>query len=234
MLRTGKQLWAAEAKLSALEIRSQELDFHIDRYAMLITQAGVEAAVAFMSLLHLRNLPEELVGTRVVYSFYACLFASLVLSVYVVAVGSILIAFGWQAARLGEEGDSVEKAVEAMRAKRYALFGGGFLSLCFFFAACCTLIYIKLANGWFSHDSGEVATATYRLLAVAVVFCCIVAYSTVSIFTAIGAGRDRNKLIDGKTTMVLPGGASLDLATINPEQGVELVTHAPAARDTSL
>ena len=64
MLRTGKQLWEAQAKLSALEIRKQELDFHIDRYSMLITQAAVEVAVTFMSLLHLRNLPDELVGSR--------------------------------------------------------------------------------------------------------------------------------------------------------------------------
>ena len=230
MLRTGKQLWEAQAKLSALEIRSQELDFHIGRYTVLITQAGIEVAVTFMSLLHLRHLPEELVGSWVVYSFYIFLFASLVLATYVVVIGSVLIATGWQASRLGEEGENVELAVNAMRARRISLFGSGFLSLCCFFAACCVLIYIKLANGWYSDDSGEVTVAAYRLLAVAIVFCCIVAYSTMHIFLAVGAGRDKNKLIDGKTSMILPGGVEVDLAKLMPMKGEQLW----ASRDTNL
>ena len=50
------------------------------------------------------------------------------------------------------------------------------------------------------------------------------------IFLAVGAGRDKNKLIDGKTSMILPGGVEVDLAKLMPMKGEQLW----ASRDTNL
>ena len=50
MLRTGKQMWEATAKREALSLREEELNFHIDRYGVLITQCSVLAGFAFESV----------------------------------------------------------------------------------------------------------------------------------------------------------------------------------------
>lgn len=217
MLRTGKQVWMASAKVEALTIRNAELEFYMDRIGVLCTNVGVEIGVVFLSLLHLRNLPEELEGTPVLYFFYGSLFACLMLAIYVIAVSTILVIFARQASMLGEDGSEVERAVEQLRSRRVAIFGSAFASLCCFFAAGCSLIYIKLANGWYSEDQAEVTKAASILMVVAVGFCCLVGYAVIDIFTAIGRGR--NKLISGGTVMVLPGGVSLDLGTLQPDAG---------------
>ena len=53
MLRTGKQVWEATAKRRAIDLRREELDFHMQRYTVLITQASLLTGFAFESIVHL-------------------------------------------------------------------------------------------------------------------------------------------------------------------------------------
>ena len=50
MLRTGKQVWEANAKRRALTLRQEELDFYMQRYSILITQCSILAGFAFESI----------------------------------------------------------------------------------------------------------------------------------------------------------------------------------------
>ena len=127
MLRTGKQVWEAQAKRSALGIRQEELEFHIQRYTVLITQSAILTGFSFESIVHL-EVPE---GTdwRVSAWFFGSISLANMCSVYVVVVGSCLVVLGNQLALLGQDGDSLERAVTHLRKRRFSLFFMGFISL---------------------------------------------------------------------------------------------------------
>ena len=127
MLRTGKQVWEASAKRQALGIRQEELDFHIQRYTILITQCAILVGFSFESIVHL-DVPE---GTdwRLSAWFFGSLSLSVMFSMYVVVCGSCLVVLGQQLALLGADGDSLERAVNHLRVRRFVIFLSGFLGL---------------------------------------------------------------------------------------------------------
>ena len=60
-------MWEANAKRRALTLRQEELDFHLQRYTVLITQCSILAGFAFESIVHLE--PPEDVDWRLTYAF---------------------------------------------------------------------------------------------------------------------------------------------------------------------
>lgn len=197
MLRTGKQMWEATAKREALSLRQEELNFHIDRYGVLITQCSVLAGFAFESIVHLD--PEEGTPWRLCAWFYGSLSLCVMLSLYVVVCGSCLVVLGHQLALLGQDGESLEQAVTHLRSRRFVIFSSGFASLAALISAGIALAWIKM---------GPIAmpvTIGFGVFA----FCTLT--SVTSIFTAIG----NRKLITGSAKLVTPNGY-FDLATLQP------------------
>ena len=197
MLRTGKQVWEATAKRSALSLREEELNFHIDRYGVLITQCSVLAGFAFESIVHLD--PEEGTPWKLCAAFYGSLALCVMFSLYVVVCGSCLVVLGHQLALLGQDGESLEQAVSHLRSRRVVIFGSGFASLFFLITAGVALAWIKM---------GPIALPITIGFGV---FTFFTATSVTSIFTAIG----NRKLVTGAAKFVTPNGY-FDLATLQP------------------
>jgi len=200
MLRTGKQVWEASAKRSALSIRHEELQFHLDRYTALVTQCSVLAGFAFESIVHLY------VDNDASFAFYAWCFASLAFtvccSVYVVVTGTVLIVFAQQLALLGQEGESLEVAVAHLRKRRVTLFAIGFSALACLVSAGMALAFIKMGYVAMLVAGAFAATFVATMLSVSSIFC------------AIG----RRTLVTGATKLVTPNGY-FDLASLQPGAG---------------
>ena len=81
MIAPLAQVWEATAKRSALGIRKEELEFHIERYGVLITQCSILAGFAFESIVHLE--PEEETPMWIAMWFYASLAFAVMFSTYV-------------------------------------------------------------------------------------------------------------------------------------------------------
>jgi hypothetical protein len=200
MLRTGKQVWEATAKRSALGIRHEELGFHIERYSVLVTQCSVLAGFAFESIVHL-DVPEDTRPDLSAWYFVSLSFC-VMFSVYVIVCGSCLIVLGHQLALLGEDGDSLEHAVTHLRSRRFPLFSAGFCALASLLSGGGALAWIKMGP------------AALFVSAAFAVFGFLTFTSVTSIFCAIG---DR-KLVTGATKLYTPTGY-FDLATLQPGVG---------------
>ena len=214
MLRTGKQVWEASAKRQALGIRQEELDFHIQRYTILITQCAILVGFSFESIVHL-DVPE---GTdwRLSAWFFGSLSLSVMFSMYVVVCGSCLVVLGQQLALLGADGDSLERAVNHLRVRRFVIFLSGFLGLASIISAGAALSWIKM---------GPIASIVSTGF---LVFSVITLYSVVDIFCAIG----NTQLVTGSTKFFTPTGY-FDLATLQPTVGNPnvLAAHEKAASE---
>lgn len=205
MLRTGKQVWEATAKRRAIDLRREELDFHIQRFSVLITQASVLTGFAFESIVHMEVDPEA--DWRIVAVFHGGLSLCVVFSLYVVVVGSTLLVFGYQLAILGADGDSLEVAVAQMRARRWPLFFVGFSALVTLVAAGIALAWLKMG----SLVAGYV-TIAFALLGV------LLSQSVLRIYCTMG----RRRLVTGAAQFITPEGY-FDLATLQPNVGTPAV-----------
>mmetsp|Transcript_45297 Transcript_45297/g.118903 ORF Transcript_45297/g.118903 Transcript_45297/m.118903 type:complete len:215 (+) Transcript_45297:76-720(+) len=200
MLRTGKQVWEATAKRRAIDLRNEELNFHMQRFTVLLTQSSILVGFAFESIVHL-EVPEDcdpIISTM----FFGGLAACVILSLYVIVVGSTLMVFASQLATLGADGDSLELAVDQLRARRVQLFGVGFLSLIGLFLAAIALAWIKMP--FIAHQ----VTLCFLVLGVVIMF------SVLKIYCAMG----RRRLVTGSTQFITPEGY-FDLATLQPNVG---------------
>ncbi len=87
MLQADKQVLLAGVKRNALELRQRELEFHVERYTNLATQASVVAGFSFESLVEL-EVPE---GTNPLLSSFYFVFgsAAMALASYVLCAASV-------------------------------------------------------------------------------------------------------------------------------------------------
>ena len=171
MLRTGKQVWEATAKRRAIDLRREELDFHMQRYTVLITQASLLTGFAFESIVHIDVPP----GTNDFWPamFYCGLSASVMCSLYVVVVASSLVVFGYQLAILGADGDSLALAIEHLRARRFILFSTGGLALLGIVFAGIALAWMKMGPVAAYVTIGFVAFGFMAFVSVTRIFCAI-------------------------------------------------------------
>ena len=135
MLQADKRVLLAGAKKDALELRSRELDFNVERYTNLATQASVMAGFSFESLVEL-EVPE---GTNEYLSSIYFVFASLAmsLSLYVLCMSSFAVIYGHRLALQGPHG-SLERAVGLLMDYRGHIFTTSGVALaCLVVAAVC-------------------------------------------------------------------------------------------------
>ena len=99
MLQADKQVLLAGVKRNALELRQRELEFHVERYTNLATQASVVAGFSFESLVEL-EIPE---GTNPILSscYFVCGSLAMALALYVLCVASFACVFGHRLALQG-------------------------------------------------------------------------------------------------------------------------------------
>ena len=141
MLQADKQLLLAGVKRNALGLRQRELEFNVERYTNLATQASVIAGFSFESLVEL-EVPE---GTHWLLSSVYFVFglSAMALSLYVLCVASFGVVFGHRLALQGPHG-SLERAVTILISHRLHLFSVAGLALaCLVLAAVC-MSWIKM------------------------------------------------------------------------------------------
>jgi hypothetical protein len=144
MLAADKEAMAADIKHKVLELRRQELDLYVSRYANLATLASIVWGFSFDGLVELETDDDaDSVEYRLVQGFYICAVTAFALAMYVVVVASFTIVHGHRLALQGTTGHSLDRAV-AVLSKQYWRFlaagGGAMLSL---MGATACLAWIK-------------------------------------------------------------------------------------------
>ena len=141
MLRTGKQVWEATAKRTALDLRLQELEFHVQRFTTVTTQASLLAGFAFEGLVHM-DVPED-ADPNLEYAFWITGSLAMMFALYVLVVGSMVSILGHQLALLGASGDSLEDAVRILRNRRFSVFGSAGMALLMMVASAACMGLMK-------------------------------------------------------------------------------------------
>ena len=142
MLQADKQLLLAGVKRNALGLRQRELEFNVERYTNLATQASVIAGFSFESLVEL-EVPE---GTHWALAGMYFIFGSMAmaLALYCLVVASFACVFGHRLALQGPHG-SLEIAVSILIAHRQHIFSVGGLSLFCLVMAAVLMSWIKVS-----------------------------------------------------------------------------------------
>ena len=219
MLQADKQVLLAGVKRNALELRQRELEFHVERYTNLATQASVIAGFSFESLVEL-EVPE---GTNpVLSSFYFVFGASaMAMALYVLCVASFACVFGHRLALQGPHG-SLERAVHILIDHRLHIFSAAALSLACLVCAAVLMAWIKMG----------LAASVVSLIFLA--FGYAVASRMYMMFDVFQIPDD--ELVTGATRVQNPNntGAVVDLSRLNPASrtvasGSSSVPSKPAA-----
>lgn len=201
MLQADKQVLLAGVKRNALELRQRELEFHVERYTNLATQASVVAGFSFESLVEL-EVPE---GTHPLLSacYFTCGASAMALALYVLCVASFACVFGHRLALQGPHG-SLERAVHILIDHRVHIFTMAALSLVFLVGAAVLMAWIKMG-------------AAASLVSMIFFFFAWAVYKRMrAMFEIFHIPED--KLVTGATRVHDPSssGAVVDLSRLNP------------------
>ena len=205
MLQADKQRLLAGVKRNALGLRQRELEFNVERYTNLATQASVIAGFSFESLVEL-EVPE---GTHWLLSSVYFVFGSsaMALSLYVLCVASFGVVFGHRLALQGPHG-SLERAVTILISHRLHLFSvAGMALACLVLAAVC-MSWIKMG------------AAAAVVAGIFVAFFVAVAWRLR--LMAVLFDIPLQQLVTGAVTVAppnQPAHAGLDLSHLNPGAG---------------
>ncbi|KAL1520175.1 hypothetical protein AB1Y20_023645 [Prymnesium parvum] len=198
MLRTGKQVWEANAKRTALDFRMQELEFHVSRFTTLATQASVLAGFAFEGLVHM-EVPKEWEDSDAELIFWLAGSLCMMFALYVLIIASIACILGHQLALFGAEGKSLEDAVTVLRNRRCPIFIASMLSLLSLVVASAAMAYIKMGI------AGPPVAVSFA------VFCIWTFFSLTTLVCNLG----NRQLVTGGT-QIYTGRGYFDLANISP------------------
>ncbi|EOD07708.1 hypothetical protein EMIHUDRAFT_453284 [Emiliania huxleyi CCMP1516] len=127
MLAADKDRLVAALKQNALALRQKELDYYVERYSNIATQASIVAGFAFDSLT----------------VYYGSASLTMALALYTVCVASFATVYGHRLALQGPTG-SVERAVAVMMKQRHSIFVTYGLSLLSLVVAAITMSWIKM------------------------------------------------------------------------------------------
>ena len=145
MLAASKDTLVAGLKQNALMLRHKELEYYVERYSNITTQASILAGFAFDSLVEL-EVPSNVFESRagVVTVYYIAASCTMALSLYTVCVSSFATVYGHRLALQGPTG-SVDRAVAVMMKQRNGIFVT-------FGAAMVCLVVAAIAMAWIKMD----------------------------------------------------------------------------------
>ena len=145
MLAASKDTLVAGLKQNALLLRHKELEYYVERYSNITTQASILAGFAFDSLVEL-EIPNNVYERRpfFVSLYYIAASSTMALSLYTVCVSSFATVYGHRLALQGPTG-SVDRAVAVMMKQRTGIF------VTFGVAMAC-LVVAAIAMAWIKMD----------------------------------------------------------------------------------
>ena len=145
MLAADKDRLIASVKQNALQLRHKELDYYIERYSNLATQASILAGFAFDGLVEL-EIPKDNGHPKwadpIFYTAGSCTMA---FALYTLSVASFAIVYGHRLALQGPTG-SVERAVAVMMKSRTSIFASFALSMTSLIIAASAMAWIKMGD----------------------------------------------------------------------------------------
>ena len=167
MLAADKDRLVAGLKQHALHLRQKELEYYVERYSNITTQASILAGFAFDSLVEL-EIPETMMdkrsgvcvrcprrpthGGRVLANcsapapqtvFYISASSTMALALYTVCVSSFATVYGHRLALQGPTG-SVDRAVAVMMKQRNAIFVTFGLAMVCLVVAAVSMAWVKM------------------------------------------------------------------------------------------
>jgi hypothetical protein len=143
MLAADKDKLIANAKQTALHLRQKELEYYVERYSNLATQASIICGFSFDGLVEL-EVPAQLeVPEWVVAIFYISGSCTMALSLYTLSVASFACVYGHRLALQGPSG-SVERAVAVMMKSRTSIFVSFSLAMICLIVAASSMAWIKM------------------------------------------------------------------------------------------
>jgi len=149
MLAADKDRLVAALKLNALELRQKELNYYVERYSNITTQASIVAGFAFDSLVELdvssdmrKDMDSRgMAWVEIVY--YAAAALTMAFALYTVCVSSFATVYGHRLALQGPTG-SVERAVAVMMKQRNSVFITFGISMVCLVCAAISMAWIKM------------------------------------------------------------------------------------------
>mmetsp|Transcript_17369 Transcript_17369/g.52475 ORF Transcript_17369/g.52475 Transcript_17369/m.52475 type:complete len:300 (-) Transcript_17369:101-1000(-) len=154
MLAADKDRLVAALKQNALSLRQRELEYYVERYSNIATQASIVAGFAFDSLVEI-EISEEMrqdIGPSGRWNadlrwmesvFYGAASLTMALGLYTTCVASFATVYGHRLALQGPTG-SVERAVAVMMKQRQTIFVTYGLALSSLIVAAITMAWIKM------------------------------------------------------------------------------------------
>ena len=168
MLAADKDRLIAGVKQNALQLRQKELEYFVERYTNLATQASILAGFAFDSLVELdisTAMDQALVakGRQWIETvYYIAGSCTMAFALYTVCVASFACVYGHRLALQGPTG-SVERAVAVMMKSRTAIFVSFALAILSLIVAASSMAWIKMGA------AASAVTAIFGVLGVCLV-----------------------------------------------------------------
>jgi len=152
MLAADKDRLIAGLKQHALELRHKELDYYVERYSNLATQASILAGFAFDSLVELDITDEMKEKTEPLKSnpwiqdvYYVAGAMTMTFALYTVSIASFSTVWGHRLALQGPTG-SVDKAVAVMMKFRNSVFISFALAMTCLILSATAMAWIKMGD----------------------------------------------------------------------------------------
>jgi len=145
MLAADKDRLIAGLKQHALSLRHKELDYFVERYSNLATQASILAGFAFDSLVELDITPEMHAAEWLKDMYYVSGAMTMSFALYTVCIASFATVWGHRLALQGPTG-SVDKAVAVMMKFRNSIFVSFALGMASLILSATAMAWIKMGD----------------------------------------------------------------------------------------
>ena len=151
MLAADKDRLVARLKQNALTLRQKELEYYVERYSNITTQASILAGFAFDSLVELdiTEAMEQTLTDRGLHwmqtAYYISASMTMAFALYTLCVSAFATVYGHRLALQGPTG-SVERAVAVMMKQRALIFAAYGLAMVCLVAAAIFMAFIKMGD----------------------------------------------------------------------------------------
>jgi len=169
MLAADKDRLVAALKKEALTLRQKELEYYVERYSNITTQASIIAGFSFDALVEL-DITEEMADDLVKHHlewiqvvYYTAGSMAMAFSMYTVCVSSFATVYGHRLALQGPSG-SVERSVAVLMKQRNQIFATFGISLLCLVTSAIAMAWIKMG------DAAAGATAVFLFLLCALIY----------------------------------------------------------------
>ena len=152
MLAADKDRLVARLKQNALTLRQKELEYYVERYSNITTQASILAGFAFDSLVELdiTEAMEQTLTDRGLHwmqtAYYISASMTMAFALYTLCVSAFATVYGHRLALQGPQG-SHDVAVETLRHESVLIFVAFGLSLVSMIVCACAMAVIAFGPG---------------------------------------------------------------------------------------